>query len=351
MKGIYRIKNLINNKVYIGQSNDLTNRNRNHFYWLGRNEHHNEHLQKSYNKYGKENFIFEVLEETENLNERELFWLNENGGLNSVLNYNLKNPLTNGWSEYVRIGHTKTMTGENNPNYGNSWNQEQKDNLSKQKKGLTLEDVLGKEKADKVKLKMSKSQKGRKHPEDVKEKIRQANIGDKNPAYGKGDRQVGENNPFYGKTHSDNVRLKLSEINKGKIVSMETKLKMSESAKNRKQSKEIKEKGKSPNINSKKHSNYHSEETKEKIRQSNIGEKNPAYGKGDRQKGDKNPNYGKPMPTRRPIQQLTKEGELIREFEYLNQVRDILGYNPSNVMYCANKKSRSSYGFIWKWKE
>ena len=63
MKGIYKITNLKNQKFYIGQSKDLNNREHNHFYQLERNEHHNEILQNSFNKHGKENFIFEVLED------------------------------------------------------------------------------------------------------------------------------------------------------------------------------------------------------------------------------------------------------------------------------------------------
>jgi hypothetical protein len=60
--------------------------------------------------------------------------------------------------------------------------------------------------------------------------------------------------------------------------------------------------------------------------------------------------WKKPQKTRKPIQQFTKDGQLIKEFEFLTQVKEF-GYNPSNVMYCANNKSKSSYGFIWKWKE
>jgi group I intron endonuclease len=255
MKGIYKIINQVNNKVYIGQTDRLNDRKREHFYRLERNEHHNEHLQKSYNKYGKEVFKFEIVELTENLDERELHWINENGGLNSKNIYNLKNPKTKEWSEYTKVKRSKSILGENNPNYGNRWSEEQKEKLSKTKKGKTLEDIIGVEKSKLVKEKMSKSQKGRKHPEEVKEKIRQAN----------------------------------------------------------------------------------------------IGEKNPAYGKGDRQRGEKNPMFGKPNKNRKQILQFTKSGELIREFEFLNQVKE-LGYNPSNVMYCANNKFKSSYGFIWKWK-
>lgn len=69
-KGIYKITNLKNNKVYIGQSENLINREWSHFYWLDRNEHHNEHLQQSYNKHGRNNFKFEILEQTDMLDDR-----------------------------------------------------------------------------------------------------------------------------------------------------------------------------------------------------------------------------------------------------------------------------------------
>lgn len=200
MKGIYKITNQTNNKVYIGQTDRLNDRQREHFYRLERDEHHNNHLQKAFKKYGKDNFVFEIIEETNDLNNRELFWINEYGGIDSDLNYNLKDPLTMKWSEYVRVKQRKTMLGENNPNYGNSWSQEQKDASSKKKKGVTLEDRLGKIKADLTKIKMTKSQTGRKHPQEVIDKIRKANEGENNPAYGMGDRQLGNKNPMWGKS-------------------------------------------------------------------------------------------------------------------------------------------------------
>lgn len=70
--GIYKIENLINHKVYIGQSIHIEKR------WL-------EHcipstkslVGKAINKYGKENFSFQILEECEKslLNERESYYI------------------------------------------------------------------------------------------------------------------------------------------------------------------------------------------------------------------------------------------------------------------------------------
>lgn len=74
MIGIYKIQNLINNKVYIGQSKNISVRWRQHRY-LSRIE--DTYLYRSIRKYGIANFSFEVIEEcsVSFLNEREEFWI------------------------------------------------------------------------------------------------------------------------------------------------------------------------------------------------------------------------------------------------------------------------------------
>ena len=59
--GIYLIRNKINNKVYVGQSVNIKARWSNHKRELEKGIHSNDHLQKSYNKYGKINFEFKVI--------------------------------------------------------------------------------------------------------------------------------------------------------------------------------------------------------------------------------------------------------------------------------------------------
>lgn len=78
MIGIYKITNKANNKKYIGQSNNVENRLKNgHLKPLLNNKHKNEHLQAAFNKYGIQNFLFEIIEECEEdlLNEREQYWI------------------------------------------------------------------------------------------------------------------------------------------------------------------------------------------------------------------------------------------------------------------------------------
>ena len=63
MIGIYKIKNKVNGKVYIGQSIRIEKRWIDHKKTLRSNSHRNIYLQNAWNKYGEENFIHEIIEE------------------------------------------------------------------------------------------------------------------------------------------------------------------------------------------------------------------------------------------------------------------------------------------------
>lgn len=75
--GIYRVTNKINNKSYVGQSQNVVSRLNGHRKMLLNNVHGNQHLQNAWNKYGEENFEFVILEEctTNELNELEYKWM------------------------------------------------------------------------------------------------------------------------------------------------------------------------------------------------------------------------------------------------------------------------------------
>ncbi len=60
--GIYEIVNTVNNKKYYGSTCDFKERKKDHFKTLKSNTHRNPHLQNAYNKYGKENFQFNIIE-------------------------------------------------------------------------------------------------------------------------------------------------------------------------------------------------------------------------------------------------------------------------------------------------
>lgn len=153
MMGIYKITNLINNKIYIGSSVNVQKRMNNHKYRLKSNKHGNKHLQYAWNKYGEENFIFEPIdyvEEKDKLIEKEQFWIDNYESYNKDVGYNIR------------------IKAENN---------------------------LGIHYSDETKQKLSESHKGKKLSEETKRKISL--------------KSKGENNGFYGKHHTEETKLKL----------------------------------------------------------------------------------------------------------------------------------------------
>lgn len=86
--GIYKIENLINGKVYIGQSIDIFGRWNAHKNRMG---YQDEHLYRSMRKYGIENFKFEILKEcNENcLKDLEAFFIRVYCSWNSKYGYNM----------------------------------------------------------------------------------------------------------------------------------------------------------------------------------------------------------------------------------------------------------------------
>lgn len=81
--GIYKITNKINEKSYIGQSVDIYRRWKQHKK-IGRGlsevkyqRNKNDPLYRAINKYGVDNFVFEIVEECKDelLDEREMYWI------------------------------------------------------------------------------------------------------------------------------------------------------------------------------------------------------------------------------------------------------------------------------------
>ena len=73
--GIYCIKCEVNNKIYVGQSKNIEQRWKHHKANLEKGEHINRELQKDYNEYGIDAFVFTILETIQNTNnlQKELF--------------------------------------------------------------------------------------------------------------------------------------------------------------------------------------------------------------------------------------------------------------------------------------
>jgi group I intron endonuclease len=158
ISGIYKIKCLINKKVYVGSSFNITKRIKNHFSRLKNKNHINPHLQASYNKYGKDNFTWEILEQcpVDALLEREQFWMDETRCYDRAVGFN------NCVKADRPLGYKHT--------------DENKKRMSELKKGRKL-------KPEHI-AKISKALTGRKHSEETKRKISDSKLGEKNPMFG-----------------------------------------------------------------------------------------------------------------------------------------------------------------------
>jgi group I intron endonuclease len=86
--GIYKITNLLNNKVYIGQSKNIPNRFKGHI----RQRSRNYPLYNSFRKYGIDNFKFEVIEyaDINILDELEIKYIKKYKSLINENGYNIK---------------------------------------------------------------------------------------------------------------------------------------------------------------------------------------------------------------------------------------------------------------------
>lgn len=203
--GIYIIQNLVNGKMYIGQSVDIERRWGRHRSELRGNDHDNKHLQNAWNKDGESNFEFTVICECDEsqLNTKEIDYISKLRTYDPDFGYNKTYGGEGGRpTEETRRkqseAHKGKYCGENHPNYGKHLSEETKEKISETCKGRTFS-------------------------EEHKE-----NLSENNSRYWK------------GKTRSEETREKISDSLKGKTVSEETRKKLSESLKGKSLSEEHK---------------------------------------------------------------------------------------------------------------
>lgn len=140
--GIYYIKNLVNNKVYIGQSICIQKRWLYHNNRLGHNTHHNIHLQGAWNMYKKENFEFKIIVEclAEDLNYLESYWAKFYDSFNPDKGYNQTIILEGGKYKLTEEGRKKIGDAHR----GKKMSKKTRKRMSKSAKGkvVTIETRL-----------------------------------------------------------------------------------------------------------------------------------------------------------------------------------------------------------------
>lgn len=151
--GVYRIKNTLNGKCYIGSSKNVHGRWRDHRKTLRNGCHHSILLQRAWNKHGEDNFKFSILEKCEKsqLIEREQHYKDLYKSYDRKLGYDVCSVAGSTLGTTLTIEHKKKLSlahtglkhsketidkislaskGENNPMYGKRHTVESKRKIS-----------------------------------------------------------------------------------------------------------------------------------------------------------------------------------------------------------------------------
>lgn len=248
--GIYSITNLKNNKVYIGSTKNFERRYYYHLNDLKNNRHFNIHLQRAYNIDLEKSFIYELIEKCDEseLIKKEEYYIEKFNSCDEKFGYNINSK------------------SDRPPSWlGKKHSSETKEKIGEKSKGRVCSEY--------VKKISSETHKGKKISDENKLFLKKLNSSEKNPMYGKTAYEIWIKK--YGEKIADEKleswKNNISESNKGRIISDETREKISKSNKGKSLSKESIEK-----IRIKKLGTFVSEETKKLMSEKKKGENNAA---------------------------------------------------------------------------
>tara|TARA_R110002020_G_scaffold41921_12_gene123250 strand:- start:5789 stop:6598 length:810 start_codon:yes stop_codon:yes gene_type:complete len=213
--GIYVIRNLTNNKIYVGSTKNFEERWKQHQQHLMAQKHCNIILQRAFNKRGKDNFIFEIIEECTGYTRKSLFALEDKyiesfKAKNRDFGYNIADAgggdiLSTHPNKADIIARMSTTLKENAKNLTESeriekWGQQGESN-----------GMFGRTHTVEARKRISDFHKGNSY---AKGSVRTEEQRQRLSEFAK--TRTGDKNGFYGKTHSDETKKKLSESMKGK---------------------------------------------------------------------------------------------------------------------------------------
>jgi group I intron endonuclease len=183
---VYAIVNKLNGKIYIGGTTNLFKRIPKHKYRLNLNKHENQHLQNAYNKYGKDNFEWYIVEECteESALDIEQKYLNEFESYINSIGYNIQKEATNRKHTPETIEKIREKRKLQKPTFlGHKHTEASKKQISESRKGTKAWNEGKRMSAEHCK-KLSEAHKGQVVTEEMKRKISDTMKG--RPAHNKG---------------------------------------------------------------------------------------------------------------------------------------------------------------------
>lgn len=196
--GLYEIRNTVNGKIYIGSTNNLLRREKEHFKELRKGEHHSITLQRAFDKYGEESFVFTEICRCpdDRLIELEQSLLDSTKAAET--GYNIS-PFANSgfrgrtWSESHKAWLSELRTGqydgENNPFFGQKHTPETRARMRLNQVNRTGE---------------ANGFFGKSHSVEAREKMSRSRVGV----------TAGSKNVMFGRKHSEESKRKMSETKK-----------------------------------------------------------------------------------------------------------------------------------------
>jgi group I intron endonuclease len=174
--GIYALCSTYDKKVLVGQTCNFRNRWAQYIYKLDRGKYGNPYLQNSYDRHGKDAFVFIILEDNvpfDQLGTREAYWYNLLGSDHSQNGWNIQVPLKGGGRRLALETRAKLRA----INLGHKHSAATRGKMSKSRSG-TGNCNWGKFGADHPAF-------GRAVSAETRKLLSEANSGEKNPHYGR----------------------------------------------------------------------------------------------------------------------------------------------------------------------
>lgn len=218
MIGVYAVVNKITQQRYIGQSMNISKRFVEHKGMLKNGNHSNIYLQQAWDLYGSNNFDFVILEECtpDILLEREDFWINYYGGINSDGVYNLLiSHECGGHNIETRCRVSATLRGF----YANNTHHSKGAKLSEQTRLHMSKSRTGHKHSPETKLKISLSQKGRHISDEQKQRL--SEIAKQRKLSDDTKRKISLS--LKGRVITETTREKLRKSQLGKVIKPETR--------------------------------------------------------------------------------------------------------------------------------